>query len=366
MSSLQLDVDSITQRKRLKTLFYTTAYHFKRRHGSLMNIFRGYEQYPPQPENFFVPPLVMTRYEKIPMLFYNKCHVTPVAFESYDFNRYVTVLNPSPIYETTRNYVVRDNNVCHIVPCFKYREAEHAKLSWCETNDVNEYTFLLNLNEKYYEVLAIYPKAHVEKLLPKLSSQMELDITAMDISKLISRAASNEPTSTRVKEALAYSRLDEVTSELETVTLVDWIIVCVKPYMHVFITDEIISPADVHALTFGEMNVYMGKNGLQFLCKTKSTSFVYSQLDNVDDIRHLQVFFDKLASDSSSTLVKIVRITAMIRSLIHVMCRGSMMISTLNDDDVDLHRELIYTEIHSAEALLDLDALSYGFVCTAN
>ncbi len=242
MHRLRLEVDSIKRTRKLERRFYTAAYHFERRHGALTNIFRGYEQYPPQSEIFFRPSLAMTSYKLRPILFYNSCHVTPVPFGSYDFSQYVTVLNPSPVYEPSRNFVVRDyhNDVrSSIVPCFKYKKAEHAKLSWFETNDVNEYTFLLNLNEKYYEVLAIYPKARIEKQLPKLSSKGDSnDIAARDVTQLISRATSNEPTSQRLKEALGYNRFDEMTAELESVRLEDWLLVSVRPYMHPIISRE--------------------------------------------------------------------------------------------------------------------------------
>ncbi len=109
-------------------------------------------------------------------------------------------------------------------------------------------------------------------------------------------------------------------------------------------------------MNYEDLYVYAGDDGLQFLCKTRSTSFVYSQLDSFDQIPHVQVFFDKAAADSTSTVVKFIRMTSVIRSMIHVMCRGSM-ISTLSDDNVELHKVLIHAELHSAKALLDLDAL---------
>jgi hypothetical protein len=358
VSRLQREVTSIVQSSKLRRLFCTTAHHFKESHGVISNMFRGYELYPPQPDAFFVPPVAMSRYSRDNMMFYNACHVAPVAFRTYDFKRFTTILDPSPLFEHDVNYAVREyrGDVFGFIPVFQYRSAERAKLSRSETNDINRYAFLVSLNDRYYRVLAIYPNGYVEKSFATLSPNVHLDMAATDVSKIVSHASSSEQTSQRLRLALGHNRFDELLAELEIVSLEEWLNVAVRPYVQrLTIIDGMVTSSSFAEAVDGDLTVYTGDGGFQFLLKTISTSFLYTQIDiTAVDIHHVQVYYDRDAGES--TTIRIMRLASAIRNSMRIMCRHSI-ISVFNNDDTDLHKQLFYLETRSARGLLDLDAI---------
>ena len=74
------------------------------------------------------------------------------------------------MFDREKNMIIRDyhTNVCKIQPMFLYMKADMAKLSTAQNNKVKKYMFLLFINNRYYEVIAIYHKNMIQKIKPKL------------------------------------------------------------------------------------------------------------------------------------------------------------------------------------------------------
>ena len=158
---LQDVVNMFVNNTQYKRLFQTVKYHFTHKYGILLDVNEGFSGYPPQRHQIFLPPLTIDSYQndKQPLLFYNEMHVVPIDFRTYNFKKYTTVLNDSPIFNPESNMIFRDvhSDVTRIQSMFIYKKSQTARRSKEATNSVKEYMFLLTIHNVYYQVIAIYP-----------------------------------------------------------------------------------------------------------------------------------------------------------------------------------------------------------------
>ena len=165
LSLLRVQIESILRKSQLRNMFVTMAFHFEQNFGTMTDVVKGFFRYPPFHEVFFLPPLPMRKYRDLdrPIMFTNESHVVPLNFKCYDIEKYQTFVNPFPVYDREKNLIIRDitSNVCRFQARFEYQKAARAKLASTHDNNCIDYMFLLMINERYYEVVAIYPLGYV-------------------------------------------------------------------------------------------------------------------------------------------------------------------------------------------------------------
>ena len=349
INSLGEEVLKVLQNKVLRRLFFTCEYFFQESYGTLTSICKGYELYPTLNDPIFVPPLAMSKYifDKKAIPFYKKNQVFNVLFDNYDFNAYVTVVNPLPTYDPRCNYVIRNfyNNLCEIKANFQFQPRKRAKLCSVEINKLNKYIFLLRFHDTYYEVLAIYPRNLVRKSLPTLRKSQKLSIKGTDISRVIAQLNSSEKTCNELAMFFGTLSPDPFLTEKITITLHDWLMVSVKCYFNnlTYETSIVKNPYnDLELMGFGDVKVYEMNGFLQLVLKLDSCSFFYSQTD-IDSVEYVQVYYDNDAMLGSET-VRLLRFTALLRLILHLICTSSLH-PNLSVNDASLHGQILINEM---------------------
>lgn len=362
---IQEEVSSFLTNKKLRRMYFTTEHFFQESYGTLTNICDGYDLYPSTENPIFLPPLAMSKYigDRKSILFYNKHQVFNILFETYDIDQCVTVINPSPVYNNDCNYVIRNfhNNVCTIRAKFQFQPGTCAKLRSMETNDYNEYLFLLRIHDSYYQVLAIYPPKTVKKNMTVLRKSNKLDILGTDIKCITSQLNTTEKTHLPIRMIFGTLAVDQMLCEKVSISLYEWLFQSVKVYFRNLIFEHVLTqnPAlDLESLNFGELKVYEEDGYIQLLLKVHSCSFFYSQ-KQIDDIEHIQIHFDYDAYVSSE-IMRMVRFTSLVRLLVHTLICGSIH-PVLNCSDVYLHQQILLYEV-KLNRLINLTKVSKNII----
>ena len=349
LSSLEEDVKGMLSNFNLRRIYCTMEYFFQESYGTLTNICDGFELYPSINFPVFVPPLAMSKYirDRKNILFYNRYQVFNVLFDNYDLNDYITILNPSPVYNPECNYVVRNfhTSVCDIQPKFQFQSEKQAKLCSVEINDLNEYIFLLRFHDTFYQVLAIYPPKMVKKNMNILRKNNKLDIKGTDINRVISHINLEENTHITIKLMFETLSPDNIHCDKISFHLYEWLMLAVKHYFNdlTYVTTLTTNPTEhLEVLNFGDLRVYNENGYFQLLLKVNSSLFFYTQV-KLDPVEFVQVYCDDKVGNSSEDL-RIIRFTSLIRLLVHYACAGSMS-PFLNIQDVGVHKQILLQEL---------------------
>ena len=360
MEQLANDVDLFMNDGDLRIKYFTMAFHFQHEYGVLENICSGYDQYPPHETHCFLPMLRMTDYDNRPLVFTNNAASNPVAFRIYDFKSYSTVVSPSPIFNDNSNYIIRNyhNGVCKLVPSFTYKEAYRAKLSREETNEHNNFKFLIELNNRYYEVLAIYSYGMVSKFLPCLDSgKPGRCLNGSEIRKIFKRMNEDKSTSSNLKTLIDHQIVDNMSSFQKEIKLEDWLNNVISSYVNSLKIYESI-PEDpeisFQSMHHGEMVVYQDETGIQMYYKTEKCSLVYTQIYEFS-LPAIQVCFDDQAQNESDTF-KFTNFASFLRGIFSLSI-NQIQQPFINSNDLDIHSYLIYLETFETKSLLDLNVL---------
>lgn len=356
------EVNNVLRSNNSNRLFQTLKYHFTQTYGSLRKIKEGFIQYPPQNKLFYAPSLTITKYnDHYPILFYNKMHTVPVDFRTYDFDQYTTVLNPTPIYNRKRNMIIRDyhTNVCKIQPLFQYVRAGMAKLSTAQTNNVKEYMFLIFINNRYYEVLAIYPKNMIQKTKPKLlignRNFCHNNTVFIDILKKLQNSSDQE--SKRLQSFFLNNVQDQVIYDKVKIHLSEWLTNVVTKYINTLEMINNIPPyrLDLKNMSTGDLKVWMHSTGLQFALMFDSVAFVYTTLHSgISSENEIYCFFDSECQHDDT--LKIIHFTALLRSLIHLIYSAQQQLA-LNWSERQLHLQMLYFETRVLAYLVNANSL---------
>ena len=354
------DVDLILNERDLRTKYFTMAFHFQREYGVLENICTGYDQYPPHDVHCFLPMLRITDYDHRPLVFTNNAASNPVAFRIYDFLNYTTVVSPSPVFNDNSNYIIRNyhNGICKLVPSFIYKKAQRAKHSREETNDLTNYKFLIELNNRYYEVLAIYRYGMVSKFLPCLdSSKPGRSLNGSEIRKIFKRMSEDKSTSANLKTLIEHQIVDDMSSFQKEIKLQDWLNNVVSKYVSKLQIYESM-PEDpeisFQSMQHGEMVVYEDETGIQMYYKTEQSSLVYTQIYEFS-LPAMQVCFDEHAQNESDAF-KFSNFAIFLRGLFSLSI-NQIQQPHINSNDVNIHSYLIYLETFETKSLLNLNEL---------
>lgn len=192
---LQSEVEAVCCNQKKRKLFQTMKYHFGESYGTLLTLKQELGRFPPPKHTFFIPPLTVDKYRnpKRAILFYSDEHFFPIDFRSFTFNEYSIFVDSNPVYDPEVNLIIRDvsNDICRIRAKFLYINDKNAripvklasvdinevkkrynhkkakipaKLASAHTNEIKKYMFLLINKDRYFRVLAIYPKDFVSRV----------------------------------------------------------------------------------------------------------------------------------------------------------------------------------------------------------
>lgn len=357
---LTVDANMFMQDLDLRQKYFSMAFHFQHRYGVLENICLNFGKYPPHESHCFLPMLAMADYEHRPLVFQNNSVSYPTAFRVYDFEKFSTIISPSPIYEDGVNIIVRNyhTGVCKLYFSFEYKEAQRAKLSRSERNDINKYTFLIQLNNRYYQVLAIYTKGMVSKYLPCLvPRKSKICLNGCEIIKVFKRLNEQTQTSPNIQRLIQHQIIDEKASFQKEIKLTQWLKVVISQYVDRLEIYESIPETPELAfqnMTHDTMVVYVDETGVQMYYKTEQASLIYTQIYEFS-LPAFQVCFDEIAQNETDTY-KFVKFASFLRGILTQSINQRQQ-PHVNLDNLDIHGYLIFLETVEAKALLDLNEL---------
>lgn len=363
LSELNDEVNCVLRMSNSNRLFQTLKYHFSHTYGNLRKIKEGFVQYPPQNKLFYAPSLSIEKYKcKYPILFYNNMHTIPVDFRTYDFDQYTTVLNPTPIYNRKRNMIIRDyhTNVCKIQPLFRYLRAGMAKLSTAETNNVKDYMFLLFINNRYYEVLAIYPKDMIQKIKPKLQigNRNFCHNNLVFIDTLTKLKSTSEQESKSLRSFFLNNVQDQVTYDKVKIHLSEWLTNVVTKYINTLEMINDVPPyrLDLKNMSTGDLKVWMHSTGLQFVLMFESVAFVFTTLHSgVSSENDIYCYFDSECNLDET--LKMIHFTAILRCLLHLIYSTQPQL-VISWSERQLNIQMLYFETKDLKHLVNANSLA--------
>ena len=343
LQQVQQEVDRVVDNSNTRFLYQTIKYHFKQNSGVLLDVTEGYKILPPPDKQLYAPPRLLDQYGDM-ILFYNISHTIPVNFRTYNFNDNITVLNPFPVYKRGINFVIRNyqSGLCNIHPMFIYQKGKMAKLSSATTNKIAQYMFLLNIEDRLYEVMAIYPSDYIHKLRPKvLPKTKDFSLDRNHIAGLLNSINGETQNENMFLNITPY--------ENHSLQLEDWLLQVVEKYVTKLVIIHDVPSTQLTKGDIGSLTVWVHESGLQFSIQLKSFCFVYSQCNKVSDAQETYWYFDDIVKDTTTQMI---HLTAILRSVLQAMnCKSKQQ--TFCWDSVDIYKQSLLYELAETQHLID-------------